>query len=78
VLAAAGVGSADELLADGRGGLRFASGDAASLAAQLQLLAGSPGLCWSMAGEARRSVAGWSHERTISNLQRALAPCSRS
>ncbi len=78
VLAAAGVGAADELLADGRGGLRFGSGDAAALAAQLQLLASSPGLCWSMAGEARRSVAGWSHERTISNLQRALGPCSRS
>jgi glycosyltransferase involved in cell wall biosynthesis len=73
VLAAAGVGAADELLADGRGGLRFASGDAASLAAQLHLLAGSPGLCWSLAGEARRSVACWSHTRTIHNLQRALA-----
>ena len=78
VLAAAGVGAADELLAGGRGGLRFACGDAPALAAQLQLLAGSPGLCWSLAGEARRSVAAWSHGHTISNLQRALAPCSRS
>jgi glycosyltransferase involved in cell wall biosynthesis len=78
VLAAAGVGAADELLAGGRGGLRFACGDAPALAAQLQLLVDSPGLCWSLAGEARRCVAAWSHGHTIHNLQRALAPCSPS
>ena len=78
VLAAAGVGGADELLADGRGGLRFANGDAAALAAQLQQLAQSPGLRASLGAEARRAVASWSHERTITNLQQAVLPCSRS
>ena len=78
VLAAAGVGAADELLAGGRGGLRFANGDAPALAAQLQQLAEAPGLCLSLSAEARRSVAAWSYSRTIAALQRALAPCSRS
>jgi glycosyltransferase involved in cell wall biosynthesis len=78
VLAAAGVGAADELLADGRGGLRFSNGDAPALAAQLQQLAEAPGLCLSLSAEARRSVAAWSYSRSIATLQRALEPCSRS
>ncbi|MEB3172414.1 MAG: glycosyltransferase family 4 protein [Cyanobacteriota bacterium] len=78
VLAAQGVGAADELLADGRSGLRFGSGDVACLAAQLQWLADAPGLCLSLGAEGRRSVAAWSHAHSIANLQRALAPCSPS
>lgn len=78
VLAASGVGAADELLAGGRGGLRFANGDVAALAAQLQQLAEAPGLCLSLSAEARRSVAAWSYSRSIAALQRALAPCSPS
>ena len=78
VLAAAGVGAGEELIESGRNGLRFDNGDAGTLARQLQHLAEQPGLVREMGAAARQTVAAWSYQASMDQMQQALqgAPCS--
>ncbi len=80
VLAAAGVGAGEELIEPGCNGLRFDNGDALSLASQLQQLADQPERLRAMGTAARQTVATWSYEVSMAQLQQALlgAPCSVS
>jgi glycosyltransferase involved in cell wall biosynthesis len=78
VLAAAGVGAGDELIEPGRNGLRFDNGDALALARQLEQLAQRPDLVRAMGAAGRQTVAAWSYEASMAQMQQALegAPCS--
>jgi glycosyltransferase involved in cell wall biosynthesis len=80
VLAAAGVGAGDELVEPGCNGLRFNNGDDLTLAKQLQQLADHPDHLRAMGTAARQTVASWSYEVSMAQLQQALqgAPCSAS
>jgi glycosyltransferase involved in cell wall biosynthesis len=78
VLAAEGVGAGEELIEPGRNGLRFANGDGETLASQLQQLAEQPQRLRAMGAAARQSVAAWSYQASMAQLEQALegAPCS--
>ncbi len=78
VLAAEGVGAGEELIEPGRNGLRFANGDALTLAQQLQQLAEQPDQLRAMGAAARQTVAAWGYGASMAQLQQALegVPCS--
>ena len=78
VLAAAGVGAGEELIESGRNDLRFDNGDVGSLARQLQHLAEQPDQLRAMGAAARQTVAAWSYQVSMDQMQQALqgAPCS--